>query len=408
MMRIVVCVGLVGLGIGLRAGAAASLTNEAKATLTTFLRQSVTRGDVPGVVALVVTKDQVIYQGAVGQRDVARAVPMTPDTIFRIASMTKPLTTALAMMLVEEGRVHLDDTVATYIPRFAAATILVKADEARGTLDTRPAKAAMTIRHLLTHTSGIGYSWSDPGLAAAQRITKAANDTELPLVHEPGEKWTYGGSTRVLGDIVQIVTEQPFGQVLASRLLQPLGMVDTAFDVPAASRDRVATVHQRTAGRLVEARNPESLTVVARGDGGLYCTAADYARYMQMILNRGQLNGRRFLTDTTVAQMTRNQVGAIRVRQQPSADAARSRPFPTGVGQDTWGFGFQIAAPTKGNEPARRPGSVTWAGIDNTHFFIDPSTGIGVVVMMQVLPFYDEAAMGVLHGFETRLYRALQ
>ena len=158
----------------------------------------------------------------------------------------------------------------------------------------------------------------------------------------------------------------------------------------------------------MEVPNPASLAVVVRGDGGLYSTANDYARFLQLILNRGQAGGRRLLTGETVDAMTRNQMGAVRVRLQPTADPPRSRPFPIGAGQDTWGFGFQIAAPTTSTAPHRKPGSLTWAGINNTHFFIDPASGIGAMVLMQVLPFYDEAALRVLDGFEERLYQHLR
>ena len=397
---------LLALGVMVRSAADPTMTADGAAALSTFLRESVIAGDVPGVVAMVVSADRVLYQGAFGKLNVAGGADMPLDAIFRIASMTKPVTSTAVMMLVEEGKLKLDDEVSRYLPRFASPVVLTTADPARGTFETRPAARPMTIRHLLTHTSGIGYSWSDPGLAVAQRATKATNDSELPLVNDPGERWTYGASTRVLGDIVQVVTGQRIDAFLDARLVKPLGMVDTAFDVPGGKHGRAVTVHQRTNGRFVEVPNPASLAVVVRGDGGLYSTGADYARFLQFVLNRGKVGAGRLLSEDSIAQMTRNQVGDIRVRLQPVADAARTRPFPTGVGEDTWGFGFQIAGP-KASTPGRRPGSVTWAGINNTHFFIDPQTGVGVMVLMQVLPFYDEGAMRVFSGFEERLYRQL-
>jgi methyl acetate hydrolase len=167
-------------------------------------------------------------------------------------------------------------------------------------------------------------------------------------------------------------------------------------------------VHQRTNGRFVELANPASLTVTPRGDGGLFSTAADYARFIQLILNHGQSGGKRLLSEAAVTAMTTNQMGAVRVRQQPNADSARSRPFPIGAGQDTWGFGFQIASAAGTRQGLRPAGSLTWAGLDNTHFLIDPRRGIGVIVLMQVLPFYDEAAMRVYRGFEEAVYRSLR
>jgi CubicO group peptidase (beta-lactamase class C family) len=380
---------------------------DGQAALSAFLRDAVAKGEVPGVVAMVVSRDRVLYHEAFGKQDVARNADMSKDAIFRIASMTKPLTSTAIMMLVEEGKVGLDDPVAKYLPRFGQARVLTSYDEARGTFETRQATRTMTVRHLLTHTSGIGYSWSDPGLAVAQRATRSTNDSELPLVSEPGERWNYGASTRVVGDIVQAVTGQRIDAFLQARLAGPLGMTETAFDVPVARHGRVVTVHQRTGGKLVEQPNPASLAVVVRGDGGLYSTAGDYARFLQLVLNRGQAGSRRLLKSDTVDQMTRNQMGDVRVRLQPTADPLRSRPFPTGAGQDTWGLGFQIAAATPPT-PHRKPGSLTWGGINNTHFFIDPASGIGAMVLMQVLPFYDEAALRVLDGFEERLYRHLR
>jgi CubicO group peptidase (beta-lactamase class C family) len=376
--------------------------------LATCLGTAVARGEVPGVVAMVVGPDGILYEGAFGKRNVARDADMTIDTIFRIASMTKPLTTTAIMMLADEGRVHVDDPVGKYLRRFETAQVLVGVDETRGTLQTRPAAAVMTVRHLLTHTSGIGYSWSDPKAAAAQRVTKATNDSELPLLSEPGAQWTYGASTRVLGDIVQVVTGQPIGAFLGARVTGPIGMADTAFDVPAAAHGRVVTVHRRVDGRLQEIPNPPSLAVPPRGDGALYSTAPDYARFIQLVLNRGYLRGARLLSDAAIDAMSTNQMGALRVRPQPAADSATALPFPRGAGHDTWSFGFQIAS-AEGTLPGlRRAGSLGWGGLYNTHFLIDVSMGIGVLVMMQVLPFYDETAIQVLDRFEQAVYDALR
>jgi CubicO group peptidase (beta-lactamase class C family) len=398
---------MVTCGVAMRSAADPAVSESGRQSLSAVLREAVARGEVPGVVAMVVGRDRILYEGAFGKRDVARNTDMTADTLFRLASMTKPLTTAAVLMLVDEGRLSVDEPVSKFLPRFTTVQVLDGVDETHGTLNTRPATAVMTIRHLLTHTSGIGYSWSDPGLAAARRVTTAANDSELPLVHEPGAQWTYGASTRVLGDIVQAITGQTIDAFLAARVTGPLGMVDTAFDVPAAAHGRVVTVHQRTNGRFAETPNPGSLGVLARGDGGIYGTAADYAHVIQLVLNRGQAGGKRLLSETAITAMTTNQMGGMRVRQQPNADSAASSPFPIGVGQDTWGFGFQITADCGARPGQRRPGSLTWAGLYNTHFFIDPSSGIGVIVLMQVLPFYDEAAMRVYRGFEEAVYRSL-
>jgi methyl acetate hydrolase len=408
VIRSLIAAGLVlACGVTMRSAPDPAVSEAGRQSLSAFLSDAVAKGEVPGVVAMVVGRDRILYQGAYGKRDVARNADMTVDTIFRIASMTKPLTTAAILMLADEGRLKVDDAVGKYLPRFTTPQILVGVDEAGSTLKTRPATTVMTIRHLLTHTSGIGYSWSDPGVAAAQRVTKTTNDSELPLVNEPGAQWTYGASTRVLGDIVRAVTGQTIDAFLAARVTGPLGMVDTAFDVPAAAHGRVVTLHERANCRLTETPNPSSLAVPPRGDGGIYGTAGDYARFIQLILNRGQAGGRRLLSEAAITAMMTNQMGAVRVRRQPNADPARTNPFPIGAGQDTWGFGFQITSEAGSRPGLRHAGSLTWAGLYNTHFFIDPASGVGVVVLMQVLPFYDEAAMRVYRGFEETVYRSM-
>ncbi len=376
--------------------------------LSTFLAETVKRGDAPGVVVLVVSPDRVLYHEAFGKMDAAHRVAMRKDAIFRIASMTKALTSTAVMMLVEEGRLGLDDDVSKYLPAFKSPQVVSRLDLTAGTYETRPAARPITIRHLLTHTSGIGYLWSDPGLALIEKLTGKTSEADLPLVNDPGVQWTYGASTKVLGDVVAKLSGQGIAEFLESRIFRPLGMPDTRYRVAEDKRERVATLHQRTNGGLTEVPNPSNLSREPRGDGGLFSTAADYGRFLQMILNEGQLGTVRLLRPDTVREMGRNQTGDVRVRLQPTARAEYSRPFPLGAGEDGWGLGFQIAAPAKPDPSRRRPGSMSWAGIDNTFFWIDPGANIGVVVLMQLLPFYDEAALGVLRGVETRVYQHLQ
>ena len=376
--------------------------------LSRFLAESVARGDVPGVVVLVTAPDRVLYHEAFGKINVAQGVEMRKDAIFRIASMTKPVTSVAAMMLVEEGKLGLDDEVSKYLPAFKGPRVISRLDLAAGTYETRPATHPITIRQLFTHTSGIGYSWSDRGLAMIEKLTGKGGETDLPLVHEPGEKWTYGASTKVLGDIVATLSGQPIDAFLQNRIFKPLGMVDTGYAVPAAKHERVVTVHQKRDGRFNETPNPVTLAGQPRGDGRLFSTAADYCRFVQMMLNHGQLGTTRLLKAETVSEMGRNQTGNIKVRLQPVARPEYSKPYPLGAGEDVWGLGFQLAAPAKPDPKLRRPGSMSWAGINNTYFWIDPQEEIGVIVLMQTLPFYDEAALGVLQGVETRVYEHLQ
>ena len=384
------------------------LTSEGSTALSTFFADAVARGDVPGVVAMVVDRDKVLYHEAFGKMNTAKNVPMAKDTIFRIASMTKAVTSVGVMQLVEQGKVGLDDDVATFLPRLKSPQVFGAVDEKAGTYDTHAAKKSITIRQLLTHTSGIGYSWSDHGLNIAQKKTGATNDSELPLVHEPGVQWTYGASTRVLGELIETITGERIDAYLETHILGPLGMRDTSYTVPQAKYSRVVTTNQKANGTITETQNPDPIPATIRGDGGLFSTAADYSRFVQMILNRGQLGGVRILKDSTVAEMSKNQIGSVKVRLQPTADPLRSRPYPLGAGEDVWGLGFQIGAPKSPSPSMRSPGSLSWAGINNTFYWIDVQKQIGAVILMQVLPFYDEAALRVLQGFEERVYKNLR
>jgi CubicO group peptidase (beta-lactamase class C family) len=408
MKRLLTLVAVFVLLVGVDAVPPPSLTPEGSSALSTFFAGAVARGDVPGVVAMVVDRDSVLYHEAFGRMNVAKNVPMVKDTIFRIASMTKAVTSVGVMQLVEQGKVGLDDDVSKFIPRLKSLHVFSKVDEKAGTYETQPARRPITIRQLLTHTSGIGYSWSDHGLAIAQKKTGATNDSELPLVHEPGAQWTYGASTRVLGEVIEKISGQRIDAYLETHILGPLGMHDTTYTVPPEKYSRVVTVHQKANDRITETPNPTPIPATIRGDGGLFSTAADYSRFVQMILNRGQRDGVRILKESTVAEMTKNQTGGVKVRLQPTADPLRSKPYPLGAGDDVWGLGFQIAAPKSPSPSMRSPGSMSWAGINNTFYWIDPQKQIGAVILMQMLPFYDEAALGVLQGFEERVYRNLK
>src|SRR5262245_5635386 len=292
--------------ISIPAAAPPALNTQAGAAIGSFLKAATDRGDVPGVVVLVTGPDRVLYHEAFGKMSITKGLEMKKDTIFNIASMTKAVTSVGVMMLVEEGKLGLDDEVSRYLPAFKSPKVLSKVDLAAGTYETRPATRPITIRQLLTHTSGIGYAWSDPGLALIQKKTGTA-DLDLPLVNEPGAQWTYGASTRVLGEVIEKISGQKIDAYLEARILGPLGMRDTTYTVPSAKTARVVTRHQRADGKIAEIPNPDPIPPTIRGDGGLYSTAPDYARFIQMILNRGRLGTVRLLKDQTVAEMTRNQ-----------------------------------------------------------------------------------------------------
>jgi|SoiMetStandDraft_2_1073263.scaffolds.fasta_scaffold01170_2 methyl acetate hydrolase len=408
MQRTLFCVVLLLLvNIEAAPPASPSFASTGASAISRFLSDVVARGDVPGIVAMVVGPDKVLYHEAFGKMNVAQGKPMAKDTIFRIASMTKAVTSVGVMQLVEQGKLGLDDDVSKYLPRLKAPQVLTKVDASTGTYETRPASRPITIRQLLTHTSGIGYSWSDPGLAVAQKKTGATNDSELPLVNDPGAQWTYGASTRVLGEVIEKITGERIDAYLEAHVLGPLKMRDTTYTVPREKYARVVTVNQKANGKITETQNSDPIPATIRGDGGLFSTAADYSRFVQMILHTGQLDGVRILEERTVAEISKNQVGSVKVRQQPTADPLRSKPYPLGAGEDVWGLGFQLAAPKSPSRSMRSPGSMSWAGINNTFYWIDPQKQIGAVILMQMLPFYDDGAIKALQGFEERVYKNL-
>jgi CubicO group peptidase (beta-lactamase class C family) len=377
------------------------------AQIDSYLTAVVRDTRIPGIVALAVDADRVVYTGAFGRQDVAAGKPMAADSIFRIASMTKPVTSVAVMMLVQEGDLGLDDPVAQYLPVFENQRVIENFNTADKSYTTRPAARPMTIRHLLTHSSGLGYPFSNETLAALAAGQPGASVTQLPLLHDPGARWTYGESTRVLGTLVEEVSGQGLEEFLTERIFVPLAMGDTFYTVPAQKAHRVVTIHRRTPAGLVEAPNPAEITAPAFGDGGLHSTAADYAKFIQMFLNNGRApNGMRLLSEATVALMGENHIGAIFVEQQPGALPELSEPFPLGAGRDKFGLGFQVTGPHR-ERLARSPGSMSWAGIFNTEFWIDPARGVGGVLLMQYLPFYDAAAIDALQGFERRVYEGL-
>jgi CubicO group peptidase (beta-lactamase class C family) len=383
-----------------------TLPQQGTAAISTVLKDATDRGDVPGVVVAVVNKDGVLYNEAFGKSSALRNTPMTKDTIFNMASMTKPITSIAIMMLVDDGKLKLDDEVAKYLPKWKDPLVISKFNEADASYETRPAKRPITIRHLLTHTSGIGYGFSSPTLAKIIAKTKQS-ELDLPLLFDPGESWAYGASTRVLGHVVEAISGQKIDAFLDSRILKPLGMNDTGYLVPTTKYSRVVAVNARgTDGKFVERPMPAALTASVQGDGGLYGTASDYGMFLRMLLNRGTLNGKRILSDASVKTIFENHMGKVVVQPQESSNQSLSRNFPVGAGKDQWGLGFQLAAEKPANR--RSPGSGTWAGIFNTHFFIDPSRETGVIVMMQTLPFYDEASMKVYAGVEEAVYKNLK
>jgi methyl acetate hydrolase len=403
---VVTGVALYALQVSLAVTAQPTLSDPGKSAIAQIAVAATNRGDVPGVVTLIANRDGVIYQGAAGKQDVGRNVAMPPDAIFRIASMTKPVTSVAIMMLLDAGKLNLDDPVTKYLPEFEGRPVVTKFNPADATYETRPAKSVMTIRHLMEHTSGLGYSFTDPTIKRITDVTKK-NDPDLPLMQDPGTKWLYSSSTRVLGWIVEKISGEKLDVFLQRQIFDPLKMVDTSYAVPANKVSRVVTMHNRTAGKLVETANAPDQSVAPRGDGGLYSTVQDYSMFVRMFLNGGTLNGVRFLSAKSLQLMVEDPPSGIIMQTQPDADPVRTRPFPIGAGKDKFGLGFQITAADPQYAQFRSPGTLSWGGLNNTHFWIDPKRQIAGIVMMQVLPFYDEASMGVLRGIEAAVYKHL-
>lgn len=379
--------------------------------IDSILRAAVDSGAVPGVVALATDRNGTLYQGAFGQRGLDLATPMTADTVFWIASMTKAITSVAAMQLVEEGRLELDAPLGELLPYLAAPPVLEGFD-ATGRPVLRPARKPVTLRLLLTHTAGFTYNTWNPDMGrymAASGLpphrTGRLEALRAPLVFEPGERWEYSIATDWVGQAVEAASGQRLEHYLRDRILAPLGMVDSGFIPGPAQQARRARLHQRAPdGSLAPIafslpENPEFYG----GGGGLLSTGPDYIRFLRMLLNGGTLEGTEILRPETVAEMGRNQIGALNFRPLRSALPAMSNdcdPFP-GM-PCKWGLGFLINGE---DVPGRRAaGSLAWAGLGNTWFWLDPRSGIAGLLMTQILPFADAAVLDLFARFETAVY----
>lgn len=363
-----------------------------------LLESAVDRGVAPGLVAAVVDRQGVVYIGAFGERDVAAGLPMETDTIFRMMSLTKPIVSVAAMMLHEEGAFELDDPISMYLPAETDRHVMTAFNMSDATFDTEEPTTPVTIRQVFTHTSGAGYDFSSPELARLAEVTGEDAGT-FPLLYQPGTRWNYSVSTDRLGELVEAVSGESLFDFLHARIFSPLGMDDTFYVVPAEKRTRVATSHQRQPdGQLLETPNPAELASPERGRTGLFSTAPDYARFVEMLLNRGMGRRERLLEPETVELMTRNHIGDLTVVAQIGSDPALSSPFPINPGVDHFGLGFQIAVPDV--DGLRSPGSFSWSGLHNTHFWADPDRGLAGILFVQLLPFYDERVMDLFEDFE--------
>jgi methyl acetate hydrolase len=377
------------------------------------LRTAAETKAVPGVVAVATDGDATIYEAAYGKRDLTQAAPITLDTVFWIASMTKAITATAAMQLVEQGKLQLEQEIGGLLPELAKPQVLEGFD-AGGKPKLRPAKRPITLRHLLTHTAGFSYDiWSAdigkymalneiPGIVSCQN--KALT---TPLCFDPGEAWDYGIAIDWVGKAVEKVSGMPLGDWFASRLTGPLGMKDTAFKLTPQMRGRLAAMHARAEdGSLAPIpfevpQEPE----FQMGGGGLYGTAPDYLRFVRMLMGRGRLDGAQVLKPETVALMASNQIGDLKVGLLRTAIPAYSNDAEFFPGMEKrWGLSFMLnMADVPGG---RRAGSLAWAGLGNTYFWADLESRRGGVLMTQLLPFADAKVLSLLDALEQGVYAA--
>ena len=354
------------------------------------LHDYVDKGQLPGFLTVVARRGKIVHFETIGMRDVENKKPVEADTIFRIYSMSKPITSVAVMVLYEEGHFQLNTPVSKFIPEFE--NMKVYNEEQTEILD---AKKKVTIKHLLMHTAGLTYGWGDKpvderykelkifesGTALADMVRKIA---DIPLVHEPNERWTYGVSTDVLGYLVEVVAKMPFEEFLQTRLFAPLGMVDTGFSVPPEKVDRFAALYRPNKKEGMERVGDaplanDDLTFFPSGGGGLVSTAADYMRFSQMLLNGGELDGVRILGKKTVELM-----------RYPHHD-------------DWFGLGFAVVTHKESPDILESVGNFSWGGAAATTFWIDPQEELVSLLMTQLLnnpyPFHQQ--------FKVLTYQAL-
>jgi len=380
-----------------------------------LLQSAVAEGDVPGVAALATDKSGTIYEGGFGERVQDGGAAMSPDTVVWIASMTKALTATAAMQQVEQGRLHLDRPAREVVPALGEVQVLEGFDPAGKPL-TRPPARPITLRQLLTHTAGFAYEfWQQPIIRYQEAtgtpgiVTCENRALTTPLLFDPGARWEYGINLDWAGKMVEAVSGQKLGAYLKANVFEPLGMRDTAFKITDDMRQRLAKIHQRGDDDRFEPQLELEIPQAPEfemGGGGLYGTIQDYAKFVRMILNQGRADGQQVLKSETVQMMSVNQMGDCRVCMLKTAmpPLSNDAEFFPGMPK-TWGFSFMInteRAPT-----GRNPGSLAWAGLANTFFWIDPVAGIGGVYATQVLPFADKKALPLFFTFEKTVYDQL-
>jgi CubicO group peptidase (beta-lactamase class C family) len=375
-----------------RASAATMLSPERLANIDRYIKTDIEKSIVPGGVLMIFKDGQRVYDKVWGERDPQTKAPMTADAIFRIYSMSKPITTVAAMMLVEEGRLALEEPVSKYIPSFKDVKVGVENKESDGktSLDLVAPKKPMTIQDLMRHTSGITYGFFGEGAVKQAYVDQhvflgdfdnaefAERIAKLPLAYQPGTTWDYSHSTDILGRVIEVVAGKPLYAVLKERLFDPLGMNDTSFYVTDKSKqDRIAEplAKDRSIGKDADFFDPRVEQKWESGGGGLLSTAADYARFVMMLRNGGTLEGKRYLSPKTIAYMTSNHIAA-------GSGVVPGPYYLPGAG---FGFGLGFAVRTEvGVSPQNGSvGEYNWSGAGGTTFWVDPKEDLFVILMMQ-------------------------
>jgi len=377
-----------------------------------LLDRAVETGAVPGVVGIVVAPDGVLYERAAGRLRVDGDAPVVPDTMFRIASMTKALTSVAALQLVEDGRLELEQTVASVLPEFGDLQVLEGFDG--GAPRLRPPARPVTVRHLLTHTSGLAYWFGNADLLRWAQATGAPDPLSgrresivTPLVHDPGERWEYGVSTDWLGQVVEAISGTTLDAYIEERVAGPLGMPDVTFRPSPAQDERMMAIHTRTPdGGLAPIELQIGDPEFASGGGGASATAQDYGRFLRALLRGGELDGATVLRPETVELMfTDHLQGAPLPEVMRSAVPELTNDVPALPFKQGWGLGLSLVL--EDVPGMRRSGTGSWAGLFNCYFWVDRASGVAAALMTQVLPFFDARIVETLLGFEGAVYAHL-
>jgi methyl acetate hydrolase len=375
------------------------------------LSAAITAGRVPGVIATVGAADGVLYEGAFGTRSMESDAPMTIDTVVFLASMTKAITAAVAMQQVERGLLSLDAPAGEVCP-FLGEVQVLDGFTSDGEPMVRPPKRPVTLRHLLTHSAGFSYEiWNPDYVAYMERtgtpsIFGCVDDgLRMPLLFDPGDRWEYGISIDWVGKMVEAATGKDLETVMRAGIFEPLAMTSTGFKLTTSQRERLAGVHLRGPDGLspLDFEMPQE-PEFWMGGGGLYSTVSDYLRFTRMILRGGELDGNRVLAADTVDDMGRNHLGAPSVTTltsvHPFSNDANFYPDMT----QKWGLSFLIN--TEDTAEGRSAGSLAWAGLANTYFWIDPVKNVTGVMATQLFPFADVEALALFREFEAAVYRS--